>query len=171
MTGTHDDNDAGHTRGEEPARDPGELFGLDGPGRRVALSWFDEHLPEMRRAAFGDRLLYQAIVVCLVVGLLAHVGGYLLRASASTDLVGLLGDLLYALGYALWTGAVIVTLLDVVPKVKQRQFREALQAYEQAKREAADQARAEREEASSAGDEPTSRERRARPENRPRETR
>jgi hypothetical protein len=135
MTGTPDDKDAGHTRGEEPARDLGELFGLEGPGRRVALSWFDEHLPEMRRAAFGDRLLYQAIVVCLVVGLLAHVGGYLLRASASTDLVGLLGDLLYALGYALWTGAVIVTLLDVVPKVKQRQFREALQAYEQAKRE------------------------------------
>ena len=48
-----------------------------------------------------------------MVGLAADVGGYLLRASAATELVGLLGDLLYTLGWGLWTGAVVVVLLAV----------------------------------------------------------
>jgi hypothetical protein len=165
MTGAPDDKDAAQpSRDEEPARDPDELFrGLEGQERRVTLSWFEEHLPEMRRAAFGNRLLYQAIAFCVVVGLLAHVGGYLLRSSA-TDLVGLLADLLYALGYALWTGAVVVTLLDVVPKVKQRQFKQALHAYEQARRETGEQTPDERDEASSANEGSTLRDRHHIPE-------
>ena len=47
-----------------------------------------------------------------------------------------LGDLLYTLGYALWTGAVVVALLEVVPKVKRRQVREMLRTYERMEREA-----------------------------------
>jgi hypothetical protein len=136
MTSTPDDEAARLTREEEPAPDQGELLGLRGSYRGAALSWFEEHQAELRRSAFGDRLLYQSIVLCVVVGLIAHISGYLLRSSASSDFLGLLADLLYALGYALWTGAVVVLLLDVVPKVKRRQVREALRAYEQAQHEA-----------------------------------
>jgi len=164
MTGTPDEGDARHAGDGKSARDPDDLFGPEGEGRREALSWFEEHLPEMRRAAFGNRLLYQAIVFCVLVGLLAHVGGYLLRSNTSSDFVGLLADLLSALGYALWTGAVVATLLDVVPKVKQRQFREALQAYEQTKRDAGDEAPAARDGASPAGEDPTLRDPDDRPE-------
>jgi hypothetical protein len=114
----------------EPAREGGEPFGLEGEYRQATYSWMREHLPEMQRAAFGDRLLYQSLGFCLVVGLLAYAGGYLLRSSDPAEPLGLLADLLYTLGYALWTGAVVVALLEVVPRVKQRQFREALQAYE-----------------------------------------
>jgi hypothetical protein len=143
MTDTPDDEEARHSREEAPAGDPNELFGLEGQERQATLSWFDEHLPEIRRAAFGDRLLYQSIVLCIVLGLVAHAGGYLIRSSATSETVGLLADLLYQLGYALWTGSVVVVLLEVVPKVKRRQFREALEAYERAQREADDQAPAE----------------------------
>jgi hypothetical protein len=100
--------------------------------RQATLSWMSEHQAELRRSAFGDRLLYQSIVFCLVVGLFGHVGGFLLRSSATTEFFELLADLLYALGFALWTGAVVVLLLEVVPKVKRRQFRQALEAYERA---------------------------------------
>jgi hypothetical protein len=143
MTGTPAENDGRHTLAEEPAKPEEELFGLEGRDRRAAFDWFGEHLPELRRSAFGDRLLYQSIGFCLVLGLLAHVGGYLLRSNATSDLVELLADLLYALGFSLWTGAVVVLLLDVVPKVKQRQFREALEAYEQAQSGTSDTASAD----------------------------
>ena len=39
--------------------------------------------------------------------LAAHVGGYALRSSATTEPLGLVADLLYALGWALWTGVVL----------------------------------------------------------------
>jgi hypothetical protein len=55
------------------------------------------------------------------------------------------GDLLYTLGWALWTGVVVVLFLEVFPKVKRRQYKELLDAYEAALR---DKARAEGDEAS-----------------------
>jgi hypothetical protein len=72
-----------------------------------------------------------------VVGLPAHVGGYLLRSSATTVLVGLLGDLLYTFGWALWTGVVVVAFLQIFPEAKQRQMMRALDAYEAALRDTA----------------------------------
>jgi hypothetical protein len=135
MTSTPEHNDERQGAEEQTAPDRDELFGLEGQDRRFAVDWIGEHLPEMRRAAFGDRLLYQSIGSCLVVGMLAYAGGYLLRSPHTTEPVGLLADLLYTLGYALWTSAVVVALLEVVPRVKQRQFKEALQAYEHAQRE------------------------------------
>jgi hypothetical protein len=36
-----------------------------------------------------------------VVGLAAHIGGYLLKSSAATEPLGLVADLLYALGWSL----------------------------------------------------------------------
>ena len=53
--------------------------------------------------------------------LLADVGGQLLH--------------LYALGFALWTGVVVVVFVQVFPEAKRRQFKQALDAYEAAQRE------------------------------------
>jgi hypothetical protein len=46
-------------------------------------------------------------------------------------------DLLYALGWALWTGAVVTVFVQVVPEVKRRQFKQMLDAYEATRREQA----------------------------------
>jgi hypothetical protein len=43
-------------------------------------------------------------------------------------------DLLYALGYALWTGVVVVVFVQVFPEAKRRQLKGALDAYEAAGR-------------------------------------
>jgi hypothetical protein len=93
-------------------------------------AWFAEHLPEVRRSALGNRVLYQALAFAFVLGLLAHIGGYALRASSPGEPLGLLADLLYALGYALWTGVVVAVFVQVIPDVKKRQFQHALAAYE-----------------------------------------
>ena len=89
-----------------------------------------EHLPELRRSAYGQRVLYQSLAVGFVVGLAAHVGGYLLRPSPLTEPLGVVADLLYALGFALWTGVVVVLFTQVVPEAKQRQFKRWLDAYQ-----------------------------------------
>jgi len=72
-----------------------------------------------------------------VLGLAAYVGGYALKASVTTEPFKLLADLLYALGFALWTGVVVALFVEVIPRVKQRQFKQALDAYEAALREKA----------------------------------
>jgi hypothetical protein len=94
------------------------------------LAWMGEHLPELRRSVYGQRVLYQSLGFGFVVGLAAHVGGYVLRASVTTELFGLLTDLLYALGYALWTGVVVAFFVQIVPEVKRRQIKRWLDAYE-----------------------------------------
>jgi hypothetical protein len=98
------------------------------------LAWMGKHLPELRRSAYGQRLLYQSLGIGFVVGLAAQVGGYLLKSSVTTELSGLLADLLYALGWALWTSVVVVVFVEVIPGIKRRQFRQALDAYEAAQR-------------------------------------
>jgi hypothetical protein len=90
----------------------------------------------------------------LVVGLAAHVAGYLLKSSVTTEPLGLVADLLYALGYALWTGVVVVVFVQVFPEVKRRQYKQALDAYEAAQR---DQARAGSDQASGDDEAPTAR--------------
>jgi hypothetical protein len=42
----------------------------------------------------------------------------------------LIGDLIYTLGWALWTGVVIVVFVQIWPEIKRRQFKQALDAYE-----------------------------------------
>jgi hypothetical protein len=137
---------------------PGQdwLAGLGEPERRESLAWMGEHLPELRRSAFGQRLLYQSLGVGFVVGLAAHVGGYLLKSSVTTEPLVLVADLLYALGYSLWTGVVVVVFVQIVPEAKRRQFKQALDAYEAAQR---DQARAGSDQASRDDEAPTARER------------
>jgi hypothetical protein len=107
-----------------------DLFGLQGLERREALAWIGEHLPFIRRSAFGNRLLYWSLAIGFVVGIAIHVAGYLLKSSATTLTLGLLADLLYTLGWALWTGVVVAVFVQVIPETKRRQFKQALDAYE-----------------------------------------
>jgi hypothetical protein len=67
-----------------------------------------------------------------VVGLAAHVGGFLLKTSATTEPLLLVADLLYALGWALWTGVVVVVFVQIYPEAKKRQYKQALDAFEAA---------------------------------------
>ena len=72
-----------------------------------AMAWMDEHVTELRDYVSGQRILYQSLVISFVIGLGAHVGGYLLRSALPKEPLGLLADLLYALGWSLWTGVVV----------------------------------------------------------------
>jgi hypothetical protein len=117
----------------------------------AAFAWMDEHMPELRRSAFGQRLLYQSLGAGLVLGLAAHVGGYLLRPSPPAEPLSLVADLLYALGYSLWTGVVVAVFVQVVPEVKRRQIKRTLDAYEATR----EKARAGSEQASGDDNAPT----------------
>lgn len=70
-----------------------------------------------------------------MLGLAAHVGGYLLRAVVTTEPLLLVADLLYALGWSLWTGVVVAALVQIFPEAKRRQLKRALQAYDAAVRD------------------------------------
>jgi hypothetical protein len=139
-------------------RAPGhDMFaGMGELERRESLVWMGEHLPQVRRSITGQRLLYQSLGLGFVVGLAAHVGGYLLKSSVTTEPLVLVADLLYALGYALWTGVVVVVFVEIIPEVKRRQFKQALDAYEAAQRE---QAQTGSDQASGDDEAPTARER------------
>ena len=50
------------------------------------------------------------------------------------ETLGLVGDLLYTFGWALWTGVVVVVFLQIIPEAKRRQYKRALDAYEAALR-------------------------------------
>ena len=120
-------------------RVPGQdwLSELGEQDRRELLAWVGEHLPQVRQSVYGQRLLYWSLGIALVVGLAAHVGGYLLGSEVTTEWPGLVADLLYALGFSLWTGVVVVVFVQIIPEAKRRQFRQALDAYEAARREKA----------------------------------
>jgi hypothetical protein len=131
-----------------------DLFGLGEPERQAVLAWVGENLTQVRRSVYEQRLLYWSLGTGVVVGLAAHVGGYVLRSSVSTEPLLLVADLLYALGYALWTGVVVVVFVQVIPEAKRRQFKQALDAYEAAQR---DPARAGSDQASGDDEAPTAR--------------
>ena len=118
------------------------------------LAAIGAYLPELRRSVAGQRILYTSLAIGFVVGLAAHVGGYLLRSSATTAPLGLVADLLYALGWALWTGVVVVVFVQIFPEAKRRQIMRGLDAYEAAMRE---KARAGGDQASGGDGAPTAR--------------
>jgi hypothetical protein len=101
---------------EERASGNDVLAGLGELERRVTLDWVGEHLPEVRRSAYGQRSLYWTLGVGFIVGLAAYVGGYALRSSVTTEPLGFVADLLYTLGWALWTGVVVVVFLQILPE-------------------------------------------------------
>ncbi len=138
MTGEPEATNAGRSfSGKDSAQSRDPFGGLGELERRAALAWVGENLPEVRRSVFGQRLLYRSLMIVFVVGLAADVGGYLIKSSTTTQLLGLLGDLLYTLGWALWTGVVVVVFLEIIPEAKRRQFKSVLDAYEAALREEA----------------------------------
>jgi hypothetical protein len=102
---------------------------------RAVLAWVGENLTQVRRSVYDQRLLHWSLAIGFVVGLAGHVGGYLLKSSVTTEPLELVADLLYALGYALWTrgrggGGVRADLSGG----KTAQFKQVLDAYEAAQR-------------------------------------
>jgi len=119
-----------------PFTDEARALGIDVDDPR-ALAWMEEHLPEFRQQASGQRPLYWILGIGFVVGLAAHVGGFLLRSSVTTEPLELVADLLYSLGFALWTGIVVGLFIQIWPEAKRRQLEQWLDAYEAARREKA----------------------------------
>jgi hypothetical protein len=109
-----------------------DVLGLGERERDALLAWVGENLTLVRRSAYGQRILYWSLGIGFGVGLAAHVGGFLLKSSATTEPLLLVADLLYALGWALWTGVVVVVFVEIYPQAKKRQFKRALDAYEAA---------------------------------------
>jgi hypothetical protein len=109
-----------------------DLLGLGERERDYLLDYVGEHLTLVRRTAAGERPAYWILGIGFVVGLAAHVGGFLLKTSATTEPLALLADLLYALGWALWTGVIVVLFVQIWPEAKRRQYKQALDAYQAA---------------------------------------
>jgi hypothetical protein len=137
MSGGPGAKDPPHTPSEDERAREQALFGLGEEERREVLAWVGENLPYVRRTAVGERPVYWILGIGLAVGLVAYVGGYLIKTSTTTEPLGLVGDLLYTFGWALWTGVVVVLFLQIIPEAKRRQFKLALEAYEAAQREEA----------------------------------
>jgi hypothetical protein len=112
MTGGSGPKDAPH-----PFTDETRALGIDVDDPR-ALAWIEAHLPEFREQAAGQRPLYWILGIGFVVGLAAHVGGYVLRSSVTTEPLLLVADLLYALGWALWTSVIVVFFVQIWPEAK-----------------------------------------------------
>ena len=128
--------EAGATGAARPLADEGaqgqDVFGLGERERDAMLAWVGENLTLVRRSASGQRVLYWVLGIGFVVGLAAHVGGFLLKTSVTTEPLLLVADLLYALGWALWTSVIVVVFVQIYPQAKKRQYRQALDAYEAA---------------------------------------
>jgi hypothetical protein len=129
MTGHSEANGPPHGPNDEeraPEIDPllGDLE------RRIRMDWVGDHLPQVRQSAYGQRSLYWTLGVGFVVGLAAYAGGYALRSSVTTEPLAFVGDLLYTLGWALWTGVVVVLFLQVLPEMKRRGYKQLLDEYE-----------------------------------------
>jgi hypothetical protein len=154
MTGGPGAKDAPPPSTDEEHSPGQDLFGLGERERQAVLAWVGENLTQVRRSVYEQRLLHRSLWIGFVVGLATYVGGYLLKSSVTTEPLGLVADLLYALGYALWTGVVVVVFVQVFPEAKRRQFKQVLDAYEAGLR---DQARAESEQASGDDEAPTAR--------------
>ena len=98
------------------------------------LAWVSGHLSELRQSVSEHRIQRQALWAGLAIGLAVHVAGFLLKSSATGEPIGVLADLLYTFGWALWTGVVVATLVQIWPAWKERQISRALDTYEAALR-------------------------------------
>jgi hypothetical protein len=103
----------------------------------LILAWAEEHLPQLRRSVSEKRSLRLSLIAGFVVGLIAHVSGFLLKSWETKEPLALLADLLYTLGWALWTGVVVVVFFQVLPDAKMRQIKRAADAFEAALRDSA----------------------------------
>jgi hypothetical protein len=119
-----------------PFTDEARALGIDVDDPHT-VAWMEEHLPEFRQQASGQRPVYWILGIGFVVGMAVHVGGFLLKTSATTEPLLLVADLLYALGWALWTSVIVVFFVQIWPEAKRRQLKRSLDAYEAALREKA----------------------------------
>ena len=107
------------------------------------LAWVSAHMDDLRRTVAERRIRNWMLWTGLGFGLVAHVAGFLLKGSVSGEPVGVFADLLYTLGWALWSGVVVVALIEIIPAAKERQIGRAIDVYEAAlqarAREKADQ--------------------------------
>ena len=94
------------------------------------LAWMAEHVTDLKRSVMGQRILYWSLAIAFGLGLALQVVGYAIKSSGPQEPLGLAGDLLYALGWALWTGVVVVVFVEIVPEAKRRQIKRAIAAYE-----------------------------------------
>jgi len=106
--------------------------------RRELLAWVGQNLTEVRQTALGQRPVYWILWLGLAIGLVAYAAGYLIKASTPIEPLGLVSDLLYTFGWALWTGVVVVVFLQIIPETKRRQYKRALDVYEASLREGAE---------------------------------
>ena len=107
-------------------------MGLGERERDAMLAWVGENITLVRQSASGQRVFYWILGVGFVVGLAAHVGGFLLKTLVTTEPLSLVADLLYAFGWSLPTGVILVMFVQIWPEVKRRQYKQALDAYEAA---------------------------------------
>jgi len=119
-----------------PFTDEARALGID-VDNPDTLAWMGEHLPEFRQQVSGQRPLYWILGIGFVVGLAAQIVGFLLKTSVTTEPLLLMADLLYALGWSLWTGVVVVFFVQIWPEAKRRELKRWLDAYEAALREKA----------------------------------
>ncbi len=94
------------------------------------LEWIGAHLSELRQTVAEGRIRTATLWTGFGVGLVVHAVGFLLKTSVTGEPIGVLADLLYTLGWALWTGVVVVALVEIIPKAKERQITRTLDAYE-----------------------------------------
>jgi len=117
-----------HTNDEPQPRDDGAID----PEMRnpYYLDWMAENATDLKRSVAGQHFLYWSLGSAFVLGLALQVVGYAIKSSAPQEPLGLVADLLFALGWALWTGVVVVVFVEIVPEAKRRQIKRAIDAYE-----------------------------------------
>jgi hypothetical protein len=94
------------------------------------LEVIGSYQPELRRMLADSGIVKQYLAIAFGLGLAAHVVGYLLRSTTVGEPFAFIADLLYSLGFALWTGVVVVMFAEVLPQAKQRQVVRALAEYD-----------------------------------------
>jgi hypothetical protein len=131
MTGEPEAEGASYPSTDERSQEQ-DVLGLEKRDRDYLLAYVGEHLALVRQTASGQRPMYWILGIGFVVGLAAHAGGFLLKTSVTTEPLALVADLLYALGWALWTSVIVVFFIQIWPEAKKRQYKQALDAYEAA---------------------------------------
>jgi hypothetical protein len=94
------------------------------------FAWMAENVGDLKRSIAGQRILYWTLAITFTLGLALQVVGYAGKASRPQEPLGLAADLLYALGWALWTGVVVVVFVEIIPRAKRRQIKRAIDDYE-----------------------------------------
>lgn len=102
---------------------------------REELAWAAANLPRIRRWVSGPYFIREALTYAFVLGLAAHIGGYVLTTTATGEPLQLLVHLLATLGTTVWTGVVLVIFVQVLPDARRGYAARRLEAYEAALRD------------------------------------